>query len=74
MEEKTFSMQCIDTNKGHGILNEKQLELIDLVIDFNGISTHLGLFYAHIFRNRLHCNFLFTVFEYYFFFFFFFCI
>ena len=30
------------------------------LIDFNGISTHQGLFYAYRLRNRVHCSFIFA--------------
>ena len=35
---------------------------IGLLTDFNGMSAHLGLFYALVLGNHVHCIFLFTVF------------
>ena len=35
---------------------------LDKMIDFNGMSTHLGLFYAHKFGNYVYCTFIFTFF------------
>ena len=35
----------------------------DWVIDFNGMSTHLGLFYTKSLRNSIHCKLIFSFFE-----------
>ena len=38
------------------------LRLIELLIDFNDMSIHLGLFYAERLENNINCTFLFTFF------------
>ena len=38
--------------------------MIDLSIDFNGMSTYLGLFYSVSCGNCVHCTFIFTFYMY----------
>ena len=54
------------TYSKHGMTsNTKALSptfsLIDGFINFNGISTRLGLFYADMLRNRVQCSFVFNI-------------
>ena len=40
--------------------------LIGWLIDFHGISTRLGIFYANWLENGVQCTFIFTIFVYFF--------
>ena len=35
-----------------------------IILDFNGMSTHLVLFYAERLENHIQCTFIFYIFEY----------
>ena len=42
--------------RGYGIAFSKIFHLHFFLIDFNGMPSHVGLFYAKRFGNRAHCT------------------